>query len=156
MHLEEPEIDVILEREKDNKTLNRNYFNIPVEIINELKSVFHKCSKDFFLTFCSSEALMAKMESSNLLTRNAFACVRPKSNYEIEYTVSDVIKYFGRKAPEYVDLDEFLLFFTVRDFTCYPIEERIKLSEDSSITEDSKQRIKKVKSEKIIPKQKVK
>jgi len=79
--------------------------------------------------------------------------VRPKSNYEIQYNVEDTLKYIKRKAPEYIDLDEFILYFTVKGFTYYPIEERYNYTGDSTLSEEPPTTsIARVKSDKNIKK----
>ena len=60
---------------------------------------------------------------------------RPKSNYEPAITVKETIEYMKKKAPFFVDLDEFLLFFTVHPYAYYPVEERLCLGEDSDINQ---------------------
>ena len=46
-----------------------------------------------------------------------------------------------RKAPYYVDLDQFLLFFTVHPYAYYAVEERDCLGEDSTINKKSKGKV---------------
>lgn len=73
------------------------------------------------------------------------AVVRPKSNYEVEVSMKDTINYITNYAPEFVDLDEFLLFFSVKGFTYYPIQQKFHA------TSEEINSIKKVKSDKYLP-----
>lgn len=75
------------------------------------------------------------------------AMVRPKSNYEVEVSLKDNIKYITDYAPEFVDLDEFLLFFSVKGFTYYPIQQRFHAASEEINP------IKKVKSDRYLPAQ---
>lgn len=59
--------------------------------------------------------------------------------------LKDTISYIKNYAPEFLDLDEFLLFFSVKGFTYYPIQQRFHE------TADEINHIKKVKSDKYLP-----
>ena len=59
--------------------------------------------------------------------------------------MKDAITYVTNYAPEFVDLDEFLLFFSVKGFTYYPIQQRCQAAAEDIDP------IKKVKSDKYLP-----
>ncbi len=47
--------------------------------------------------------------------------VRPKNHYDLALTIKDVINYIKRKGASFVDLDEFLLYFSASPFAFYPL-----------------------------------
>ena len=59
--------------------------------------------------------------------------------------MKDAITYVTNYAPEFVDSDEFLLFFSVKGFTYYPIQQRFHAAAEDIDP------IKKVKSDKYLP-----
>jgi hypothetical protein len=103
-------------------------------VVNELKTIYFKCSKEMFLSYCPLSSLLAKMDRSKVIQNNIHSLVRPKSNYEVEVTLKDAIHYITTYAPEFVDQDEFLLFFTVRGFSYYPIQQRKGIDIGSILT----------------------
>ena len=47
--------------------------------------------------------------------------VRPKGHYEVGVTVKEAILYMKEYSVYFVDIDQFLLFFTAKGYTYYPL-----------------------------------
>lgn len=131
----------------------KNHYNISPELVNELKSIYSMCAKEMFLSYCPLSSLLAKMDRSKLIQNNLQCLVRPKGNYEVQVSLKDTIRYITSHAPEFIDQDEFLLFFSVKGFTYYPIQQRALFQLPSELSSESSKVVKKVKSERVIPKE---
>jgi hypothetical protein len=74
-------MDLLVKKlKKEEAWLPSNFFHVPDEVISELKSIYKKCSADHFLGYCSSAALVSKMQSSMMLERYSSVDVRPKTH----------------------------------------------------------------------------
>jgi hypothetical protein len=122
--------------------------------VNELKNIYFKSLKNMFLSYCPLHALLGRLDKSKLIQNNLKCMVRPKGNYEVEVSLKDTIHYMTKYAPEFIDQDEFLLFFTVKGFSYYPIQQRT--STQSTLDSESGKNIKRVKSEHMLLKEKKK
>ena len=99
-----------------------NNFNITPDAISELKNMFKKAVTDHFLGYCSVKGLISKVESQIHFEKYMKMLVRPKSHYEPAITIKDTLQYMKKKAPYYIDLDEFLLYFTLHPYAYYAVE----------------------------------
>jgi hypothetical protein len=77
----------------------KNYFNITPELVNELKVIYQRCSKDIFLNYCPLKSLVDRLHQSKIIQNNLNVAVRPKSNYEVEQSLKDTISYITNYAP---------------------------------------------------------
>jgi hypothetical protein len=94
--LPEPSIDVYMTSEGQKA---KNYYNLPPEVVNELKNIYLRSSKEMFLSYCPLSSLLAKLERSKVIQQNMHCLVRPKSNYEVEVPLKDTIHYITSYAP---------------------------------------------------------
>jgi hypothetical protein len=80
-HIVDPTIDQLMSKFKKEKiNVPSNNFHIPLELVQELKSIFKKSFLDHFMGYCSVKGLIAKLEASLNLEKYMKILVRPKGN----------------------------------------------------------------------------